>query len=451
MAGGIGGKHGGMVKIPTSTVTAALAAAMTTNPTTTSTASRVAIERKLLCSDGIQLAALHWPSAATATSYSSSSSSASSKSGKKILCLHGWLDNAASFHLLGPALATHLVGTTDEIVALDFPGHGKSNHKSMDAPPQLLAEYVHYVYEALIALNWLPSQSSSSTAATTSIDPSSQEKNEEQTKESGVTLIGHSMGAGISVAFAASFPDHVSNLILLEGMGPLARDATKCGHYIKQACERRVRGNRLLYPQFIKDSNYENNNNDEKGQGGRSTMENELKTSNEARTTTITAGRSGSAMRVYPTLQSAVETRMKTAQLSPGNQYLSYEAAWALVGRATVKASPSLSLSSSPSATVNNEGVTFRHDPRLQWPSLQYFTKEQVESMYRDIAAVQSTCNVCLLWAEDGWPFDERTMDRAVELLQPRLLKRLRGSHHFHADPVSAPEVIDEVVKFLFD
>ena len=66
---------------------------------------------------------------------------------KKILCLHGWLDNAASFNRLAPLLLDSSSPLTDEqlqqpmeILALDFPGHGLSGHKSVDGPPQLLAE-----------------------------------------------------------------------------------------------------------------------------------------------------------------------------------------------------------------------------------------------------------------------------------------------------------------------
>ena len=68
---------------------------------------------------------------------------------KKVLCLHGWLDNAASFNRLAPLLLdAHSVSSDEEqeqyqpmeILALDFPGHGLSGHKSVDGPPQLLAE-----------------------------------------------------------------------------------------------------------------------------------------------------------------------------------------------------------------------------------------------------------------------------------------------------------------------
>ena len=112
---------------------------------------------------------------------------------RKIICLHGWLDNAASFNRLAPAfidclsssekskqtITEHVKPT--ELIALDFPGHGLSGHKSPDGPPQLLAEYVYYVAECVEALNW---GTGGSSAAGGTADSESDK----------ITVIGHSMG-----------------------------------------------------------------------------------------------------------------------------------------------------------------------------------------------------------------------------------------------------------------
>ncbi|ACI64182.1 predicted protein, partial [Thalassiosira pseudonana CCMP1335] len=125
-----------------------------------------------------------------------------------IICLHGWLDNAASFNRLAPLLlAAH--NSPMEIVALDFPGHGLSSHKSVDGPPH------------------------------SGDTNSSKQEQEGATNENKVTVIGHSMGAGVSVVLAAAFPEWCSSLILLEGGGPLARNAKDCARHVRAACQRR--------------------------------------------------------------------------------------------------------------------------------------------------------------------------------------------------------------------
>ena len=135
--------------------------------------------------------------------------------------------------------------------------------------------------------------------------------------------------------------------------------------------------------------------------------------------------------RVYPSLQKAVETRRQTARNFPGNQYLSETAATEMVLRGTKNA-------------TGEDGLQFIHDPRLLWPSVQYFTDEQVEALYEDIQ-----CPTALLLSVDGWPFDETKHQRALDILKPVVFKTLAGSHHFHADPDTADAVVDEVASFL--
>lgn len=114
-----------------------------------------------------------------------------SEEGEPALALHGWLDNAASFDRLAPLLpALHLV-------ALDLAGHGRSQHR----PPAMCHHFVDWVPEiaaAADALGW-----------------------------SEFSLIGHSMGAGISSLMPAIFPERVKRVVLLEGAGPLAARSDK--------------------------------------------------------------------------------------------------------------------------------------------------------------------------------------------------------------------------------
>src|SRR3546814_2132060 len=65
----------------------------------------------------------------------------------RLLAVHGWLDNAASFI---PMLA-HL-GDFD-VVAIDLPGHGHSFHRPPGASYGL-AEYLDDLLNALDAMGW---------------------------------------------------------------------------------------------------------------------------------------------------------------------------------------------------------------------------------------------------------------------------------------------------------
>lgn len=109
----------------------------------------------------------------------------------KILCLHGWLDNAASFTPLLPYLDEY------DIIALDWPGHGKSDHKSIDAH----YHFIDYAYDLLAFI--------------------------EQKKWTDIHLVGHSMGGMIASAFTAAFPEKIKSLTLIDTIGFIALDSEK--------------------------------------------------------------------------------------------------------------------------------------------------------------------------------------------------------------------------------
>jgi pimeloyl-ACP methyl ester carboxylesterase len=108
-----------------------------------------------------------------------------------VLALHGWLDNAASFDTLAPLLpGLH-------VVALDLPGHGRSQHRHPGAVHHFV-DWVPEVVAAADAMEW-----------------------------EAFSLLGHSMGAGISSLVPAVCPERVRRVVLLEGAGPLAADSEK--------------------------------------------------------------------------------------------------------------------------------------------------------------------------------------------------------------------------------
>jgi len=108
--------------------------------------------------------------------------------GELLLCLHGWLDNAASFQPLLPYLTNY------HVIAIDWPGHGLSDHRSADAH----YHFLDWVYD-LIALfrtqQW-----------------------------QAIDIVGHSMGAMVACSFAAAFPEHVRTLTLIDAIGVLTAD-----------------------------------------------------------------------------------------------------------------------------------------------------------------------------------------------------------------------------------
>ena len=109
-----------------------------------------------------------------------------------LLALHGWLDNAGSFALLAPRLASRF-----RVIALDLPGHGHADH----LPAGSSYHYVDYVQAVLAAADALHLERYS--------------------------LLGHSLGAGIAALVAAARPERIEHLLLIEGLGPLGDDGAR--------------------------------------------------------------------------------------------------------------------------------------------------------------------------------------------------------------------------------
>jgi pimeloyl-ACP methyl ester carboxylesterase len=128
--------------------------------------------------------------------------------GPPLLCLHGWLDNAASFLPLAPHLAAF------DLVALDLPGHGASSHRA-PGYDYAFADWIHDVLDALDALGW-----------------------------ARCDLMGHSMGGAIASAVAAAAPSRVRRLVLVEALGPIAGDPALAGQRLRDA----VAARRALAP-----------------------------------------------------------------------------------------------------------------------------------------------------------------------------------------------------------
>jgi pimeloyl-ACP methyl ester carboxylesterase len=123
----------------------------------------------------------------------------------RVLALHGWLDNAASFD----ALAARLPQC--EIVALDLAGHGRSGHR----PPGAWYHYVDNLdelVEVLDQLGWARS-----------------------------VWLGHSLGGALLLLLAAALPDRVQHLVLVESGGPLGGDPDRALEQLRRGLDDRAR------------------------------------------------------------------------------------------------------------------------------------------------------------------------------------------------------------------
>lgn len=134
--------------------------------------------------------------------------------GIRVIALHGWLDNAASFRALEP----HLQGM--RLVALDLVGHGFSAHRP-EAMPYYIWDNVADVLAVADELGW-----------------------------DQFHLLGHSMGAGISALLAGVVPERVLSLVMLEGLAPQADSPDELPEKMALAIRRRQRKERTprLYP-----------------------------------------------------------------------------------------------------------------------------------------------------------------------------------------------------------
>ena len=130
-----------------------------------------------------------------------------------VLCLHGWLDNAASFAPLMPYFRQYL--PESYIVAIDWPGHGNSSHKSLDAH----YHFIDWVYDLLQLF----------------------EVNQWQ----NVDIVAHSMGGMVASAFAAAFPEKVNSITLIDSIGFISSEAENTTKQLREGMLSRFKNSSL--------------------------------------------------------------------------------------------------------------------------------------------------------------------------------------------------------------
>lgn len=122
-----------------------------------------------------------------------------------LICLHGWLDNSATFYNLANSL-----GHDYQLLLIDLPGHGLSDPLPEGAH-YYIWQYVEVLYEIFSTL----------------------ELNK-------VFLLGHSMGGIVASLFAGTFTDKVASLILLDSLGPMVSTAKQTPGQLAKAIQEKV-------------------------------------------------------------------------------------------------------------------------------------------------------------------------------------------------------------------
>lgn len=126
-------------------------------------------------------------------------------SGVPVLALHGWLDNCASFDAMAPFLESL------NLVAVDMAGHGQSYHRHRDANYTVWTE-IEDVLGMADALGW-----------------------EE------FSILAHSRGAVIGTIAAATFPERIKRLALIDGLVPPPSSDAEAPETLRKGIEQRAR------------------------------------------------------------------------------------------------------------------------------------------------------------------------------------------------------------------
>ena len=145
----------------------------------------------------LTLAGLHWPAGQA------------SAGSVPVLMLHGWLDNSLTFYRLAPELRA-----VADLYALDHAGHGYSGHRPT-GQSYMLADYVADLAE-LIDTHFASHEQ--------------------------VDLVGHSLGGIVCMLYAASFPEKVRKLVMIDSLGPISKAPEEAVGQLRRGIRKRLAG-----------------------------------------------------------------------------------------------------------------------------------------------------------------------------------------------------------------
>lgn len=127
-----------------------------------------------------------------------------------VVCLHGWLDNAATFGPLQNEIDKQDLKSDLVWVCVDFPGHGWSQHRSADTVYHH-TDYVMDIASALAMSGW-----------------------------HNIVLVGHSMGGIVGASVCALVPDIITHFVSIEAFGPLQSPASETVSQMQKALDARI-------------------------------------------------------------------------------------------------------------------------------------------------------------------------------------------------------------------
>jgi pimeloyl-ACP methyl ester carboxylesterase len=278
-----------------------------------------------------------------------------------LLALHGWLDNAASFIPLANALADPLADGSlpYQLIALDLPGHGNSYHKQ---DHYHFIDWIEDLYQIIEKANWAP-----------------------------LSIIGHSMGAMVTSIFAATFPELVNKILLIEGVGAMSSKPEQTVTLLRKGIESRsqnydrtfgMKSDKISNKKSIKYCNQKNNKS--------------------------------------MTLEKVVQARCFVSDLNRAEAVL-------ICNRNLIQTS---------------EGLEWRSDPKLKSASLTRFTEPQVADI---LSFISASCGIVI--GNKGYPLISDILSHDI-FCKPHFQKfRLPGGHHVHME--NALGTADILVKFI--
>ncbi|WP_372059467.1 alpha/beta fold hydrolase [Vibrio sp. 10N.261.51.F12] len=128
---------------------------------------------------------------------------------KTVVFIHGWMDNAASFHKQLSIIEQ--LQPNWRVLAIDLPGHGLSTHKNGDHFYSF-HDYIDDLHRVLVNLQAI-----------------------------NAILVGHSLGALIASCYSAAFPDNVAGLVQIEAHFPIAESPEQSVTRLRKGVESRER------------------------------------------------------------------------------------------------------------------------------------------------------------------------------------------------------------------